>query len=324
VQFFGIDPDREVGTPVAPGVSELGGYLLDGKAPDFRPAGDPPHPGIFIGAEMLPTYYVPGLPFDLATAKEKLGSAVPFDYFTKKFTVVGRFRSRMSEYDAGLIYMSLRDAQDFLKIGDTVNAITVRLDDYGRAREVVKAIREAFGASEALRAETRNLHILTWEEIPGKVNLLKAVSVEKNIMIVILFFIVLVAGFNIVAILTLVVDLKTRDIGILRALGAPARGVSALFLLNGALIGTIGSVVGVGLGLAVAYSLNPIEKCIARWTGFHLFPPDIYYLDAVPAEVNYPTIALLVAASLVVSLVFSVYPAWRAARLNPVEAIRHE
>jgi lipoprotein-releasing system permease protein len=148
--------------------------------------------------------------------------------------------------------------------------------------------------------------------------------VEKNIQAVIMFIIVVVAGFNIIAILTLIVDLKTRDIGILRALGATSRGVSGLFLLNGALIGTLGSIFGVALGLTTAYSLNAIEKGIYQMTGFRLFPPDIYYLDAVPCEVSYPTIAVVVAASLVVSLVFSVYPAWKAARLNPIEAIRNE
>jgi lipoprotein-releasing system permease protein len=343
-QFIGIDPAREVGDGASPGVSVLGRYLAEG-APRTLPPGDGASPpGLWVGDDILQTEKrrcEPGDRLTLVTIPERLdapGDGLGSSKHTapdapegglrafrqKTFAVAGTFHSNMNEYDRGLVYMPLKAAQDFLGLGDAVTHLAVRLDDYARAAEVKRAIRDALDDDPDLRDVTRGLAYMTWEEVAGKRILLDAVNIEKNMQAVILFIIVLVAGFNVIAILTLIVDLKTRDIGILRSLGATARGISGLFLLNGALIGAIGSAVGVALGLAVAYSLDPLVKGVHRLTGFQLFPPTIYYLGAVPAEVNLPTIATIAAASLLVSLAFSAYPAWKAARLNPIEAIRHE
>jgi lipoprotein-releasing system permease protein len=325
VQMVGIDPARELGTADAQGVSELGRHLVEGDG-RLAPAAGAAAPGMLVGTQLLGDRPCPpGEPLRLATILTRPGTYPPdFRYRNVAFTVAGRFRTRMNEYDRGLVYVPLRTAQAFLDLGDTVTQIAVRLDDYRHAPETVDAIRSAFTAAGGLDGAARGLKVLTWEEIPGKRILIQAVEIEKNIQWVILFFIVIVAGFNIIAILSLFVELKTRDIGILRALGATSGGVSGLYLFNGTAIGTAGSILGVLLGIAVAYGLNPLEKAIHHLTGFRLFPPEIYYLDGVPAEVSPQTIALAVGATLAVSLVFSVYPAWKASRLDPLEAIRHE
>ncbi len=326
IQVIGIDPAREVGGAGTPGVSELGRYLEPGAGLPAPPRDGASHPGILVGAEVLgKPPGEPGETLTLATILPKPGAhSSDFDYTTQKFTVVGRFRTRMNEFDRGMTYVPLRAAQDFLRLGDTVTQIAVRLDDYRRAPEAVRAIREAFASAEGLAEETRGLNVLTWEQVPGKRILLQAVGIEKNIQWVILFTIVIVAGFSIIAIFTLIVDMKTRDIGILRSLGATSGGVSGLYLLNGVFISAVGSLLGVGLGVAFAYGLDPIEKAVHHLTGFRLFPPEVYYLDSVPAEVSPGTVVLAVAAAVVMSLFFSVYPAWKASRLDPVEAIRHE
>jgi lipoprotein-releasing system permease protein len=342
VKFVGIDPAREVDGPAGPGTSGLGGFLLDRKAPDFLLDGAPPaHPGAWIGCSLLEPFDAgrPGDPgddspfgargrsFSLLTARREPGART-VQPLHRNFTAVGRFRTRMTEYDSGLVYLSLPAAQAFLGIGDAATHLSVRLEDFGNAKAAARAIRRAF--ADAPDPEIRRLalsgrfRVLTWEELPGMRILLQAVEAELAIMVVILLFIIMVAGFNVVAIQSLLVDLKTRDIGVLRALGATARGVSGLFLLNGAVVGSLGSLCGVPLGLGLAFALDPLEKRIAAWTGFHLFNPKIYFLDGVPSEVNPATIGGVVAATLFVSLAFSVYPAWKAARLNPIEAIRLE
>jgi lipoprotein-releasing system permease protein len=321
VQVVGIDPSREIGRPGAPGISELGRYLVEGDARGLAPAAGAA-PGALIGSAVLggrPAAL--GETITLATVLNRDGApGADFDHVTHAFVLAGRFASRMNEYDRGHVYVPLAAAQAFFRTGDAVSQVAVRVDDYAKAKQVLAGLSAALQATEGFEG----LVATSWEDLPGKQNLLRAVDREKGIQVVILFIIVIVAAFNIIAILTLLVDLKTRDIGILRALGATSGGVSGLYLLNGVTIGAVGSALGVILGVAVAYGLDPLEKLVYRLTSFRLFPPEIYFLDAVPAEVDPGTIAFVVGATLVTSLVFSVYPAWKASRLNPVEAIRHE
>jgi lipoprotein-releasing system permease protein len=334
VQFIGIDPAREIGGPGRPGASDLGAYLLDGQPPDFLAGGvPPPRPGLFIGCEMFGRY-TPGEPFaeqwetvPLQTVKRTYGT-VPVSLPDAEFCIVGRFRTKMAEYDSSLVYMPLKAAQEFLRIGDTVTHLAVRLDDPARAPAMAAAVRDALRASAdpdvRRMANNRNFRVLTWEELPGKKDLLQAVEVEWAITVLLLFFIIMVAGFNIVAILALLVDLKTRDIGMLRSLGATTRDISGLFLLNGVVVGSLGALFGVPGGLLLAWTINPLERWIGELTGYHLFDPNIFLLDGIPTEVSYPTVAFVVAVTMAVSLAFSVHPARKAARLDPLEAIRYE
>jgi len=147
---------------------------------------------------------------------------------------------------------------------------------------------------------------------------------ERRVMAFILFFIIVVAGFNILAILTMIVLEKSKDIGILKALGATTQGILSIFIFNGLLIGAIGSCIGVIIGLSVVLRINWLENMMYNITGWRPFPPEVYYFNQIPTVINPINITLIVIIAVLSSIVFSIYPALRAARLNPVETLRYE
>ncbi len=482
VQIVGVLPEAEKK------VSELGAYFEAGakRAFTFEDDGGFPlaNPGVVVGSQMGRAGRV-----GLLTARYENGPLL----CQKDFQVVGTFHSGMAEYDSKYIFMHLSAAQDFLKIAGQVdpparprvNTLTIKVKDYERNKESVqRGIIEAIHKFDPCEhpddhvptyrgVVCKHRLVMNWEQT--RAVLLQAVEVEKVIIIIVLMMIVLVAGFNIISINTLVVRAKTRDIGILRALGATEGGVITIFLAVGLLCGLFGSLFGTGLGLLLSYNVNGIVDLIrvltrelnrasidspGRWpawvaalsflaagvgviwtwlvlykqrirtpwvrivaTGLFLslaawavttwipdylqtqrhdpliksrwgpvlavagfwallmavwrgldrwrlrpgwiffaagstvalsvlmlavvatgliavslavdpkrpgwhglspFPPDIYYLDRIPVFVDYTTLAVIVVLTLVISLIFSIYPAIRASRSNPIEAIRDE
>lgn len=482
VHLVGIVPARERG------VSDLEEYWKKGTMPEFgfepvggaRPGeGDPPpegegHPPVVVGSQLRAWTRV-----GLMTVRDGNGPVV----CVRDFEPIGRFHSGMSEYDARYLFMPLEAAQDYLKLRTdgppVVNLLAVRVDDYeahGReAREaIVNLLHERDPCDDPSMhrrlGRCKRFQTLTWEQ--NNRILLQAVEVEKGIQIIVLFLIVLVAGFNIIAIYTLVVRSKSRDIGVLRALGATEPGVTSIFLTSGGLCGLFGSFFGIALGLLLSWNVNPISDfvrvasremnrmdrgllgaatilllaafCFLIWTwlafyrerrptpwfrilattvllgagawfatawipayerfdrydpelsptvriwivagtvgvwallmaawrgldrfrrrpawiffgfggtivliafflgllstlsiatsiltlkpdewwaGLELFSRQIYYLDRIPVFVDYKALAFIVTMTLIVSVVFSIYPALRAARANPIEAMRDE
>jgi lipoprotein-releasing system permease protein len=473
-RFVGILPERERG------VSDLEKYFQDGGKERFDFNHDtgaaPERPGVVVGGGVVGGGI--SRTVGLMTARDATGLVG----CVKDFEEVGRFKSGMAEYDTTYVFMHLSAAQEFLKFErPSANVLAVAVDDYAaHGDETRKAVLDAIharkpcsfpdmhGAPATFGGSRCGLYrVVTWEQV--KATLLAAVEVEKRLMMIVLFFIVVVACFNISAIYTLVIRAKSRDIGILRALGGTEGGVVSIFLTSGMLCGLIGSAFGVGLGLLFSFNVNEIEdfvRVVSRevngmppamrqfaavalaasifgvvwcwtafykerrpfpwvrvgitglllagaawystswqtdprflggadppsprtsavvwtlvtwailaagwgamrrwrrrpawiffgfawtfffgavllaaaamkgivgsilatnpgpgWRGLELFSREIYFLDDIPVFVDYGGIALIVALSLVVSLIFSVYPALRAASCNPIEAIRDE
>ncbi len=229
-------------------------------------------------------------------------------------TVVDTFRSGMSEYDSSLVLMNIEELQKVRGMEGAITTIQIRLKDYDDADEVVRRLRAAFPPGI--------VSVNTWEAKQGL--LLSAVEVETAILNVLLFMIIAVAGFGILAIFFMIVVEKTRDIGILKALGASSNGIMSIFLSYGIGLGIVGSAAGVGIGILFVKYINEIETGLSWMTGRKVFDKDIYYFDAIPTLMN-PMMVLWVAMGAIgIAVMASVLPARRASRLHPVRALRYE
>ena len=243
-------------------------------------------------------------------AASKPGAKTPV---LPEYEVRGIFDVGYYEYDLSMVVTSLEDAQDLYDLGNGAHGLLVMVQDPYRADEVAVELERMLGPKYGTR---------TWMEENS--NLLNAVLVEKNVMFYILFFIMIVAALCILSALITFVVQKTREIGMLKALGATNLSVGLLFLSQGALVGAMGDLAGYGLGmLALAYR-NQFLHFMNHWTGFELFPPSIYGFDALPALIIPKDIILICGSAWVICTLGGVIPAWRAARLRPVEALRYE
>lgn len=231
------------------------------------------------------------------------------------FVVVDYFKSDMSEYDGHYVFVPLDHLQRLRGLEDRVTSIQIKLKDYDTdAPAVVRALGKLLNGER--------LRIDTWEDKQGP--LLRAIQIEKNILNVLLFLIVAVAGFGILAIFSMIVAEKTRDIGVLKALGASNGGVMKIFLGYGLLLGVVGSLLGTGLGLLLTTYINEVEQVLAWASGQHIFNPEIYYFKEIPTEIQPLAVTLVNVGAVVIAVVFSILPALRAASLHPVQALRYE
>jgi lipoprotein-releasing system permease protein len=238
------------------------------------------------------------------------------------FAVVGFFKSGMSEYDSSHVYVPLERLQYLRRLGDgegrgAVNQIQIRARPGANLDQLATKIQRSLDRMRPLA-----FHVVTWEQKQGP--LLAAVAVEQNILNMLLFFIIAVAGFGILAIFSMIVVEKTRDIGVLKALGASTAGVRGIFLGYGLSLGLVGSGVGMIGGLLFVYYINKIEEWLSKVTGRKVFDDTIYYFNEIPTLVNPWTVAWIVSGALLIAVAASVWPAQRASKLHPVQALRFE
>ncbi len=232
------------------------------------------------------------------------------------FLVADYLKTEMSEYDQSFVYVHIEQLQRLRTMHGRCTAFQIKLKDYDKDNVVVtESLRNIFPPQTGAR-------VATWEEHQG--SLLAAIEVEKGILNLLLFMIIGVAGFSILAIFTMIVSEKYRDIGILKSLGAGNNGVMSIFVAYGFMLGTVGCGMGTALGLWITWKINEIEAFLTRVTGTAVFPRDVYYFKDIPTNIDEMSVVLVNVGAIGIAVVFSLLPAWRAARLHPVKALRFE
>ena len=272
-------------------------------------------PSVVLGESLAQILGVgPGSRVSLITPFQEQGESFSLAKAeTQTFIVGGIFRMGMNDFDTGLALVDLKEAQELYHLGDHVTGLSVRFRDVDQAEKLKSHFQFELGADYWVRS---------WMDMNR--SFFQALQVEKNVMTILLALITLVAAFNIASTLIMVVMEKTKDIGILRALGATRQGIRKICVLEGFSVGLIGVVFGALLGVVTTLSLNPISDFLEETTGLAVFPSDIYYLDRIPTEINVADVTTIVALALLTSILAGIYPAHRAANLNPVEALRYE
>ncbi len=231
----------------------------------------------------------------------------------KTYTVVALFEVGMYEYDSSFIFMPLAAAQVYFGLKDRVSGVEIVVDDPDRIDEYRREIEQA----------TRGIgRVIDWQR--ANAQFFNALQVERNVMFLILTLIILVAAFNIVSSLIMLVKDKGRDIAILRTMGASRGAIMRVFFISGASIGVMGTILGFLLGIGFADNIETVRRWIESLSGTDLFAAEIYFLSRLPAKVDSGEVTLVVLMGLGLSVLATIYPSWRAARIDPVEALRYE
>jgi len=300
----GILPDDEVG------ISELYEKVVQGTLLNLKPDSF----GMVIGEELANrldvgigdkiTVITPRISLSLAGVTPRL----------KRFTVTGIFRAGSGfGFDTSLAFVNLADAQKLFEMGPTVTGIHVKIDDAYAAPAFAEQLTTALG---------QNAKVTSWTQQFGEY--FRMVAQEKAMMFFILMLIILVAAFNLVCTLVMVVNEKEADIAILRTLGATPRMIMAIFIIQGSIIGIIGTLLGVAGGIALALHVTEVVNWIEHLLHVQFLSSSVYFLDYLPSHLEWVDVWRISLSALFLSLLATLYPAWRAARTEPVEALRYE
>ncbi len=304
----GIDPAAGIGT------IDILNNLKAGSIENLGEDGN--IPGIIMGREIVRTLGV--FVGDVIDMVSPMGEVGPLGMMPKmkKFRVAGYFEAGMYEYDSTLSFIDLGTAQKFFGYGDSVTGIEVKIDDIYNADKIADRIELSLSAGEGEKEMTlgSSYYVKDWMQMNK--NLFSALKLEKIVMFIILTLIVLVASFNIVSNLIMIVMEKSREIAIMKAMGAKSSGIMSIFMIHGLIIGVTGTVIGVTGGYLLCRLLKTYK--------FINLPADVYYLSYLPVKVDVLDFVIVSAAAIAISFLATLYPSWQAAKQDPVEPLRYE
>ena len=302
VQVRGIDPATEKN------VSDVSQQMASGKLSDLKAGGF----GIVLGQELadLLSLHV-GDPVMMLAPQANIGPA-GFTPRMRQFTLVGTFRSGHYEYDTSLAFVDVTDAARLFR-DNAAAGVRLRVDDMSRAPQIAQSLLSLLPSNVMVSDWSRNNR--TW---------FAAVQTEKRMMFLILALIVAVAAFNLLSSLVMAVKDKQSDIAILRSFGSTPGEIARIFLVQGALIGVVGTLLGVAGGMAIAFNIDVIVPAIEHLIGVQFLPRQIYFISELPSDPRMADIVSIGVTSLVMSLLATLYPSWRASRLQPAQVLRHD
>ncbi len=299
----GILPDEE------PGVSDVATNMVSGSLKDLKPGSY----GIILGKELANALGV--YEGEKITVITPQANVTPVGVLPRmrRFTVVGVFEAGMHQFDRSLALMHIADAQKLFGMGDRVSGLRLKLDDMFNARMVTHDLEKLIG---------EDYWVKDWTRMNS--NLFKALHTEKVVMFIILLLIVAVAAFNIISTLVMTVNDKQADIAILRTVGMTPGSLMVIFIIQGMVIGLIGTLLGVAIGVPVALNVNDIVTAVETFFNKKFLPPEVYYITELNSDVKFHEVLFYSLSAFALSVLATIYPAWRAARVQPAEALRYE
>ena len=300
---------RGIGQADLRALKQISGHIVDGGLDAFQ--GDN---ALVIGVTFAEQHGV--RIGDLVTLVSPQGAATPFGTVprVRAYKVVAIFDAGLAQYNSSVVFLPLEAAQIFFQKPAGVTQIEVRLDDPNEAPRVASLMTPLL--------EGRDLRMYDWRHANDV--LISVLQVQKDTMFIVLGMIVLVAAFNVVSSLIMLVKDKRADIAVLRTIGASAGAILRIFLMCGAFVGVSGTVIGTVIGIVVCKNIVAIQRGIETMTGGHVFDPSVFMLSTLPNTIDWADVIRVVALGLALSVLATLYPSWRAARTDPVEALRHE